>query len=98
MCKLEVRNAFARAPFRPDMVHLFSRQFDAVGSHLNADMAIGWVALSFGLAESPEVFAMRTEVKQRVRRSQCASNEPLSGWGAFLSSFSWEVRYSRSLK
>ena len=85
LCKRDISNAFKRVPLHPDYIAIFCNQFERGASGLSHDATIGWLALPFGFSASPAIFAMCTDVIQRVHYSGRPSDGSWSGWGEFWS-------------
>lgn len=79
VCNRDIGSTFKRAPIRPDNVAFFCPQFGAVMSGCDGDFILGRLALPFGFAASPAIFAMCTDAIQRVHRITYAKNRSLPG-------------------
>ena len=64
---------------------MFCHQFENVSSGLTQDATIGWLALPFGFAASPAIFAMCTDAVQRFHYSGRPLDGSRSGWEEFRS-------------
>ena len=67
--KRDITNAFKRVPLHPDYIAIFRRQFEAHSSGLRQGATVGQMALPFGFAAAPTIFAICAEAIQRVHRS-----------------------------
>ena len=80
--KRDIRNAFKRASLHPEHIAIFCHQLEAQASGLNHDATVGGIALPFGFAASPAIFAMGTDAIQRAHRRYRARDGSWSGWEA----------------
>ena len=83
--KRDISNAFKRVPLRPGYVAIFCHQFSAQSSGLAQDSIVGWLALPFGFAASPAIFAMCTDAIQKVHHIGKAHDGSWPGWEPFRS-------------
>ena len=81
MCKRDISNAFERVPLRPDFSAIFCHQSDAESNQTGEDVTSAWLALPFGFAAPPAIFALCTEALQRAHHILEHENGSWSGWG-----------------
>ena len=72
--KSDIDSAFRQIRLRPESFALFPTEFDGLDFGLDYDIIVGYLALPFGRAGAPGVFAGISDIVTRYRRHSSPAN------------------------